>query len=56
MEVLESNPAGLQSQSSWGFHVPLPDIQTGKRDRGAHNLYNFFDATILSLCVTHLEL
>ena len=30
MEVLQSNPAGLQSQISLGFSVPLPDTQVGK--------------------------
>ena len=30
MELLQSNPIGLQSQIPWGFSVPLPDPQVGK--------------------------
>ena len=30
VEVLQSNPTGLQSQIPWGFSVPLPDPQVGK--------------------------
>ena len=30
VEVLESNPSGLQSQVPWGFSVFLPDAQVGK--------------------------
>ena len=30
VEVLESNPTGLQSQILWGFSIPLPDPQVGK--------------------------
>ena len=34
MEVLYSNPAGLQGQIPWGFPVPLSDSQAGKPDKG----------------------
>ena len=30
VEVLQSNPTGLQSQIPWGFSIPLPDPQIGK--------------------------
>ena len=30
VEVLSSNPTGLQNQISWGFSVPLPDPQVEK--------------------------
>ena len=32
VEVLSSNPAGLQGQVSWGFPVPFLDPQAGKPD------------------------
>ena len=34
MEVLLSNPTGLQGQIPWGFLVPLLDPQAGKPDIG----------------------
>ena len=34
VEVLSSNPAGLQGQVSWGFPVPFLDPQPGKPDVG----------------------
>ena len=34
VEVLSSNPAGLQGQVSWGFPVPFLDPQAGKPDVG----------------------
>ena len=34
MEVLSSNPAGLQGQVSWGFPVLFLDPQAGKPDVG----------------------
>ena len=32
LEVLQSNPCGLQNQIPWGFLVPLSDPQSGKTD------------------------
>ena len=32
VEVLWSNPTGLQGQIPWGFSVPLSDPQAGKPD------------------------
>ena len=32
LEVLSSNPAGLQVQIPWGFPAPLSDPQAGKPD------------------------
>ena len=37
VEILQSNPAGLQSQILWGFPVLLPDHQSGKPDLGLRN-------------------
>ena len=34
MEVLESNPTGLQSQILWGFSDSLTDLQVGKSAEG----------------------
>ena len=34
LKVLQSNPAGLQSQIPWGFSVPLPDPQAQESDVG----------------------
>ena len=34
MEILQSNPTGLQGQIPWGFPVPLLDPQAGKPDVG----------------------
>ena len=34
VEVLQFNLTGLQSQTLWGFWVPLPDPQAGKPDLG----------------------
>ena len=34
MEVLQSNPTGLQSQIPWGFLVALLDLQAGNPDVG----------------------
>ena len=34
LEVLQSNPARLQSQILWEFLLPLPDPQVGKPDVG----------------------
>ena len=34
LKVLQSNPAGLQSQIPWGFSVPLPDPQAQEPDVG----------------------
>ena len=34
VEVLQSNPAGLQSLILWEFLLPLPDPQVGKLDVG----------------------
>ena len=34
VEVLSSNPAGLQGQVSWGFPVLFLDPQAGKPDVG----------------------
>ena len=33
VEVLQSNPTGLQSQISWGLLIPLLDPQAWKPDR-----------------------
>ena len=38
VEVLQSNPTGLQSQIPWGFSVPLPDSQVGKSAVGSRTL------------------
>ena len=34
VEVLQSNPTGLQVQIPWGFPVPLSEPQAGKPDVG----------------------
>ena len=34
VEVVQSNPARLQSLILWEFLLPLPDPQVGKRDVG----------------------
>ena len=50
VEVLESNPTGLQSQISWRFSVPLPDPLVGKSAVGPRTLQcyeNFFGAIVL---------
>ena len=40
VELLQSNPTGLQSQIPWEFLVPLLDPQAGKPDVRAQNLHN----------------
>ena len=40
VEVLQSNPVGLQSLLPWGFPVPLPEPRAGKPDVGAQNFHN----------------
>ena len=37
VEVLQSNPTGLQVQIPWGFPVPLSEPQAGKPDVGFRN-------------------
>ena len=53
VEVLWSNPTGLQSQTPWGFSVPLPDPQVGKSVVGPRTFLteNFFDILFCSLWV-----
>ena len=43
VEVLESNPTGLQSQISWRFSVPLPDPLVGKSAVGPRTLRCYED-------------
>ena len=40
VEVLQSNPVGIQSQIPWEFQVPLQILQAGKPDIQSQNLHN----------------
>ena len=56
VEVLQSNPAGLQNQIPWGFSVPLLDPQVGESFVAPGTLQqckNFFGIIVLQF-VGHL--
>ena len=58
VEVLYSNPTGLQSQIPWEFLVPLPDPQVGESVVGPRTLQqytNFFDITVLQFVGRRLK-
>ena len=50
LEVLQSNPAGLPGQISWGFLIPLFDLQNGKPNEGCTTITkweSFFNIIVL---------